>query len=347
MKRKTALLVVILMVIPLVALAGGSNRAGTSSAQGLTIPVGARYLGFSGSGVAIANGLEAVYWNPAGVALAKRDVNAMFSYRKYIADINVNFVSISSRFGFGTIALSLRTFDLGDIDVTTEAAPDGTGEILSPNYFVVGATYSKELSARTAIGVTFNIINESFARVSASGISFDIGVQYRNMIGIERLTSGVAVKNIGPEMTYGGPGLLRQADVPLSQRGVTPLKVDAASFDLPSVFELGLAYSYPMGETGNLAFSSTYQNNNYAVDEWRIGVEYSYDDQFFLRGGYLFSSDPLDVPETETDHIFRDFSLGFGLNFAQVGGLGIELDYAYVPTKIFEDNHVISVNLGF
>jgi hypothetical protein len=123
MKKNFILVLAMTFALSLIAFGGGENRAGTSSAPELTIPVGARYLGTVGSGVAIASGLEAIYWNPAGVDNARRDVNAMFSFRDYIADIDVNYASVSSRFSFGTLALSLRAFDLGKIDVTTESAP--------------------------------------------------------------------------------------------------------------------------------------------------------------------------------------------------------------------------------
>jgi hypothetical protein len=347
MKKNFTLVLAMMFALSLLAFGGGENRAGTSSAPELTIPVGARYLGTVGSGVAVASGLEAIYWNPAGVDNALRDVNAMFSYRDYIADINVNFASVSSRFSFGTLAISLRAFEIGEIKVTTESAPDGTGEILEPTFFVIGGTYSVGLSDRTSVGVTVNAIQESFGRVNASGVSFDLGVQYRDLIGIQGLTTGVVVKNLGPGLNYEGSGLFRQADVPGSDRESGFFKVSSATFDLPTVFELGLAYAYPIGDENSLMVTGAYQNNNFAVDEYRFGVEYSYDQMLYLRGGYLFSTDPIQGADVATDHVFENFTLGFGVNFANVGELEIDLNYAYVPAELFNDNHIVGINVGF
>lgn len=323
--------------------AGGQNRAGTSAAPELLIPAGARYLAMGGAPVALATGIEAVYWNPAGVDIATKSVNAMFSHRTYIADVSFNYLVVSGKFDFGSLALSLRSLDIGDIPVTTEFAPDGTGEIFSPTYFVAGLTYSRQLTDRIAFGVSVNVISESFAQVSGTGIAIDAGVQYNNLLALTGLDIGVTVKNIGPPMRYGGPGLFVQAEAQGSQRGVTAYKIEAASFELPSVIEIGAAYLLTPAEKSQLSISSTFQNNNFAYDEYRIGAEYSYDQMLFLRGGYLVGASATG----DRPHIFEKFTLGAGVSFTDVGGTDLSFDYAFVPVKFFDNNHVIAVRIGF
>ena len=347
MKKLTLLILILLIVVPVTLQAGGKKRAGTAAAPELTIPLGARYLGSGGSALAVATGLESIYWNPAGVDRSPFDANALFSYRSYIADINVAFAGVSGKFDFGSIALSLRSFGIGDIPVTTESAPDGTGEIITPNFFVLGVTYSKILSERTSIGVTVNLINEAFGRVSSSGVSFDMGVQYQNLAGVQGLGVGVTVKNIGPAMRYDGPALYRQAEETQSARGITYYKVGAAEFDLPSVFEIGLSYRHALSDQHTLNFSSAYQNNNFALDEFRAGVEYSYQNLIQLRGGYMLQEAPIGVSNVETPQPFKNLVLGFGVNLAEAAGMNMVFDYAYVPGNLFSDNHLISINLGF
>ena len=347
MKTLLATMLAIVCLIPDGARAGGNDRTGTSAAPELTIPIGARYLGFAGAGIAMATGPEAIFWNPAGVDLALRDVNAVFAYRKYIADINVNAAAASVRFGFGTLALSLRSFNIGDIPVTTETAPDGTGEILNPNFFVIGATYSKSLSDRTSIGVSVNLINEAFGSVSASGTSFDFGIQYTNLVGVDGLGIGLSIKNIGTSMKYGGSGLYRKATATGSDRGETYYQTGAAEFDLPSLFELGLSYAYKVADESKFLVCAAYQNNNYYLDEYRVGVEYSFKDMFFVRGGYVFTHEPAGIPTQPGESVFKNFTFGAGIQLAEVGGVDLSVHYAYVPANIFDSNHLVTISVGF
>jgi len=298
-----------------------------------------------GAPVAIAQGVEAIYWNPAGLDLAERAANAFFSYRRHLADMNLSYAVVSARFKFGSVALSWRSLDIGDIPVTTEFYPDGTGEIFSPTFFVAGATYSKRLTDRITVGASVNLISESWgeARVAATGLGLDAGVQYRGLVGIRHLALGVVIKNVGPPMRYGGSGLWVQAEVPGSERGVTFYRTQAASFELPSVVEIGLAYEASLGEMSKISVSGAFQNNNFAYDEVRGGLEYSYNNLLFLRAGGLAAWGASD----QIPSIFDNLTLGGGLHFANVGGVKVAVDYAYVPVEFFDNNHVVSLRLGF
>ena len=336
----------IYLISALLILFGGlvfsQTKAGTSAAPELTIPIGAKYTAMAGASGVLADGVEAITWNPSGVDWLVGNGQAMFSYRKYIADIGINYLAIVGKFGFGSVGLSLRTFNFGDIPVTTEFQPDGTGERISPNFFVAGLTYSKRLSDRVSVGVNFNLINESFGRVSATGFAFDAGVQYRNMLNIPGLSLGIVVKNIGPSMKYGGSGLWVQASVPGSERGLTFYKVEAASFQMPASFEIGLGYNYSIGEMNNFAIVGTYQANNfYALDAYKFGFEYSFRNIFALRAGYNYSK------SGDVSSIWHHYTLGAGINTESLIGLKVTFDYAYVPVTYFSANHLFNLKVGF
>ena len=323
--------------------AGGQDRAGTAAAPELRIPVGGQYLALNGSAVAYASGLEAIYWNPAGVYLNNSNASAIFSFREYIADMNMSYVAVSGNFGdFGTLAVSFRNLNVGDINVTTIQQPDGTGEIISPTYFVLGFTYSRVLSDRISIGANFNFINESWGGVSANGFSVDAGVQYRDLF-TPGLSLGVVVKNLGGAMKYDGSALFIQADDPSSGRGNTFYQVAAASFELPSEFSLGLSYTKALNEENLLSFSGAFVNNNFAYDDYKFGLEYAYNNILFLRGGYLFS------PQSSDDrpNIFQNYTLGLGLNLREFSDIDVSLDYAFVPVEFFNNNHTFSIRVNF
>ncbi len=341
--------VVLLLVISPEIFAGGQNRAGTSAAPELLIPIGARYLSMGGAPIGDATGIEAIFWNPAGLDRSEQTANAFFSNRRFIADISINSFAVSGKFGFGSVGLSLRSYNIGDINETTVDAPDGTGAIFSPTYFTAGLTYSRQVADRIAVGVNANVISESFARVNATGFSFDIGVQYSNLVGVEGLSTGVVVKGIGPAMTYGGSGLWVPANATGSDRGVTFYQVGAASFDLPSVIEIGLSYELRMDDMNLLSFAGSFQNNNYAYDEYRLGVEYSYDKTLFVRLGNNFAANVPSGQQNvfENPKTLQNITFGVGLNIKDVGGTNISLDYAFVPVEYFDNNHVIEVRVGF
>lgn len=342
--KKILFVLIISTLVVFEAFAGGENRAGTSAAPQLQIPIGSRYLAMSGSAVSLAVGLEAIYWNPAGVALSESNANAMFSYRKYFAGMTMNFLAVSTSLGdLGTFAFSFRSLDVGNINVTTLDQPDGTGEIISPSNFVIGFTYSKRLTDRVSVGTNFNLINDSWGKVKASGVSFDAGVQYRDLFDIPNLSVGVAIKNLGGSIKYDGSALYVQATDPNTNRGPTFLKIATQSAELPSELSIGLAYSKEIDAENTLSFAGSFVNNNFSYDEYRFGMEYSFKDIAYLRAGYLFS------PQTtaKTPNIFENYSFGFGLNFKSFIGMDIVLDYAYIPVKFFDTNHSFTLRFGF
>src|SRR5262249_56741179 len=61
------------------ALAGNQQRTGSSGAQELLIPVGARGIGLGRANLGFADRAETMYWNPAGVSRATGNVDTLFS----------------------------------------------------------------------------------------------------------------------------------------------------------------------------------------------------------------------------------------------------------------------------
>ncbi len=342
--NKLLLIFLALAFSAVVTFGGGQNRAGTAAAAQLRIPIGARYLGVGGSQIANVSGLDAIFWNPSGVDFNTNAANGMFSHRTYIADMNLNYVAVNGKFGdFGSLGFSFKYLNIGEINVTTMDQPDGTGQVLKPNFFVVGLTYSKTLTDRIAIGLNFNIINEGFGRIEASGFSFDVGLQYRDLFDTKGLDLGIVYKNLGGSMQYEGNATYVQADDPTSSRGPTFYQISVAENPLPSELSIGLSYKAHFDEVNAITLSSAYFNNNYTFDDYKFGLEYSYNDMFFLRGGYLFSPQST----TETPNIFQNYTLGAGFNFKEITGLDLSVDYAFIPVDYFDSNHVFSLNVGF
>lgn len=336
----------ILMVLTVQAFAGASNRAGTNAASELLIPVGARYIGMGGASAATVAGVDAIYWNPAGLDRSPYRAAAQFSQMTYIADINVTYAAVAAKFGgLGSVGLAFKTLGMDEIAITTEDFPDGTGAKFSPTFINLGLTYSRALTDRVAVGATAKLISESLDRVSANGFAFDIGVQYQNLGEIEGLSIGLALKNLGAGMKYDGNGLLVRGDPQDVERQSSFYKVVAGKDELPSTLDIGLGYKVNIAEKNTLSLQTTIVNSNYDDDYCNVGGEYAFDNMVFLRGGYgLPLADQNDVTGADA-HIYG-FTAGGGFH-KDFGGLTLMLDYAYRSVEYFNGNNVFSLTLGF
>jgi hypothetical protein len=339
--RYLMLVLGLVLVMTGLAQAGRGDKAGTSAAPELLIPIGARDFAIGGSTLASTNGIEAIYWNPAGLSRMNSSSEAMFSHMNYLADIGVEYIAVASTFeGFGSIGLDLKSISIGEIAVTTEDNPDGTGEIFSPTYLTIGLTYSRLLTDRISVGLTTMLISERIDRVSATGVAFNVGLQYSGFANVTGLAIGVAVKNIGPAMTFDGSGLIRQGTATGTTRPATPLKLQAATDELPSTIELGLSYTYRPQDQHALNLSGLFVNNNFSDDEYKLGAEYAFNNTFFLRGGYNFAQQSID-----NSYIYG-LTAGAGVS-ASFTGLNLNFDYGYRAVDFFQDNHVFAIRLGF
>jgi len=339
----TARLVVVALLLAMAsgaAQAGAGNRAGTGGAAELLIPVGTRDIGMSGATVSTSKGIEALFWNPAGAARMPGSAAFYFSHMSYIADIGVDYGAAAVNFAeFGVLAINAKALSIGEIAVTTNENPDGTGTTFSPQFFNLGLTYAKMLSERVSVGVTATFISERMADVSATGVAFNAGVTYDNLASIEGLSIGLALKNIGPEMSFDGGGLMYVAEVEDQNRPPGYYKAEAAPFELPSTLEFGVGYRYAFDAQNALQVAGTFQSNNFADDEYRLGGEYAFQGILFLRAGITMS------PEQATPEFIYGPTFGAGLRY-QFGTLDLTVDYAFRSVEVFNNNHVFSLGIG-
>ena len=320
--------------------AGDAARKGTAGAEQLLIPVGARSIATGGAFISHFTGVESIYYNPAGLD-RMQGTQAMFNYMNYIADIDISYFAVGTQLGgLGSFGLTYKTIGFGDIPVTTFENPDGTGQFFSPNYFVLGLTYSKMITDRISAGVNFNFISENIMNTSANGFALDFGVQYRFA---PNFSLGVSVKNIGGNMRYSGEDLKTKTIVPNSAlaSGKAVYEVDTEPFQIPSYFELSLAYRFEFNESHGLALGAVFRNNNNLEDEMRGGLEYDFMNTFYVRGGYIFSLKNADLA-------IYNWSVGAGIKFGLLNSLDVIFDYAFRNVEDFpSDNHVFTLMLGF
>ncbi len=352
MKIKGFNILIYLVLFSLVFLAaqaeaGSEKRRGTAGAMELLIPVGSRGTALGGSFNASITGCEAIFWNPAGLAVGTAKAEVMASHFEYIAGINVEYFAAASKFDIGTIAVSVKTLDFGDIPITTEAFPEGTGQDFSPTFVTVGLTYSRQMTDRIAFGTTAKILSESIQNTSASGIAFDFGIQY--VAGGTGLKLGIALKNIGPNMKFDGSDLETRVPPAGTEPGTrnSNLRTPTAAFELPSTLEIGLSYDLGMGENNSMVIGGNFMNHNFGFDQYGVSAEYGFNEWVFLRGGYVMGYNPgaSEFASSNEQFLFGP-SFGAGVNL-NVGTFNVVFDYAYRSTKFFDDNQWFTLGLQF
>lgn len=327
------------------ASAGGLERVGTAGAQELRIPVGAASIALGGSGVAVGSGLANIYWNPA--ALAGMDQSeAMVSRSTWLDDATMDYAAVSTRLGTqGNVAFSLKVLNVGDITVTTEDAPEGTGEILTPHFAVLGLTYARRMTDRVLIGGTGHYISEKVAEASATGFAVDLGVQYDT--GWRGLRFGFAMNNIGSSMQYGGAAFERRLILPGDDPAAQPhvVQLTSSSFEIPSYLQMGVAYDVPLAEGRTLTLTGAFQGNNFSTDEYRVGSQLGVGSWLALRGGFQGQVPVKD--SSRQDQYLYNVSYGAGFNF-KLGDYPVTLDWAGQSVgQFFQDNQQVSLHIAF
>ncbi len=352
-----ALVLVLLAGVVVPALAGSNGRKGTEGAPELSIAVGPRGTALGGTVVGDVTGVESMFWNPAGLGtLAKTE--AMFSHTQYFADMKLNYVGIATNLGgFGVLGFSAKVLSIGDVIVTTEAAPEGTGEIAQPTFTVLGLTWARQFTDRVVFGATGQLVNEHVLQQSATGVAFDFGFQY--LTDWRGLKLGMVMKNFGPSMRYDGPGteisLLPDDQDPSSQPRI--FSTQSASFELPSYFTMAASMDVYSETAYRITALGALQNNNFLGNAMRAGLEWSYRDQVALRASYYGSfrgtmntATGEDQSEfTGGDDLYTGLGLGggFTIRTGETGKMGVDFCWRPVREGLFDDTFDLGLKLAF
>ena len=341
MKKHIIASIVIIVVSSLVL--GQNSRMGSASSTQLLVVPSAKHLS-GGGAAATATGMDATFWNPAGLAMSENSVDAIFSNRQYFADIDNSFFGIATDLGDYKMGVSVRSFNIGDINETTVWYPDGTGQVFTPNFSILGATFARKLSDNTSVGLNANLIRESFGRVAATGVAYDLGVQYRGFLGREGLDVGFTMKNFGSPMKYDGEGLGVMASPVDGDRPVEYYKIDAASFDLPFVFDMGLSYNIAGADIG-----VTYTSNYYSTDELKLSVGYALEGLGSVGVGMQSSSVSQEIDDTDDWYTNPADGVSFGasIDMSRFVGMNLSVDYSMLPMGDFGTNSVVALRVAF
>lgn len=285
----------------LAASAAGASGPGTSAADFLKIPVGARETALGGAFTSVPDGPGSVLYNPAGLGLATAP-GITYSYNDYLPGISQHWLAGSlpaggGAFGFGLDYLDVSPFasyDNLDNRTGSVSAYDMAVYLGYGRGFRTGLTFLPSLY----LGASFKSLKEKLASISASGYAADAGLLLPT--SVKGLDLGLAARNLtASRLSFVGSGA----------RPASEWKAGASYSLEPSAWAVSFLASADLNlpKDGSSYFSG--------------GIEGTFYRLVSLRAGYSSYGD-----------ISNGLSFGLGLLLPSRSGRRLRLDYSYAST---------------
>ena len=284
------------------------DEIGTNEAAFLKIDAATRPTAMGGAFVGLANDVNSVFWNPAGLTqMEKREFSAM--YNVWFADIKYASGAYSQPLGenaaVGVSVVYLQSEIERRLDDTED--PDS---IFNAYSFAAGLSGSYALiPGMFSLGGTVKAIGENFDVDDSSGAAADFGA----LLSFGNLNVGGSIQNIKLHMS------IEEASLPLGIRA-------------------GGAYSF----TPDSVIAAEFDKQGAGDPSYHIGLEKWIRNILALRVGYCLGSG--DNPK---EGLSAGIGLrAYGTK--PLEALSFQFDYAYVPDREgLGDTHRVSMMARF
>lgn len=250
MKTLTSIFLAWALIAPAAAYASGE---GTSAASFLHLGTGARPAALGGAFCAVADDINAVQWNPAGLA-GMRDRELMFTHNEWIEEIRKEFFGYAHPFRDWTLGVTAAYFHTDGM-VKRDISGNDLGGEFGASGLAVTAAGGRELSRELSVGAGLRLVQESVEDNSASTFSLDAGALYRH----GRFLFGAALQNAGGS-----------------------IKLHEDGFPLPLTLRLGASTDMVRRTTLALEIEKA-SDADLAL---KAGAEWEASKKLFLRAGY-------------------------------------------------------------
>jgi hypothetical protein len=271
---------------------------GETYATFLEIAQGARPAGMGDAYVAVADNVNAVFWNVAGLTdMPRKKFQFNFNNTQWLVDSQLNSGGIGVNTDFGALALSFLVSKPPKMPETTILKPDGTGRFLDTGSWAVGVAYAKKLTDRFSIGGQFRAVEERLDR-GFNYRTFDVAVGTKYYTGFRSLRIAMSLRNFGKNK------ILLQNE-----------RIDGK---MPAWFNVATAAEV-IGKKGDPLYLTSAFEGLYSVSvEKRIhvGGELWLRNTLALRGGYKWNYDN------------QNFTAGAGVRLKR-GDRYLEADFAW------------------
>jgi len=314
-----------------------------NSVYSLSIAPDAIASGMGDLGAATDPDANSQYWNPSKYAQIESHSGFSLSYTPWLTKLasDIDLVYLAGYYKLDdkqAISASLRYFSLGKVMLATTLADPGYS--VQPYETAFDVAYSRMLSEKMSMAVSLRyILSDLMSGDDPAGSAFaaDISAYYKTPVyfGRERgsLAFGADISNIGTKISYDGGN---------------------SSYFIPTNLRLGTTLHYPINDYNAFNFSidvnkllvptpsdSTETTTNVSSIEGifksfgdapggmkeelqeiygSIGVEYAYNKQFFVRGGYYYEN------EYKGNRKYFTFGAGFKMSM-------FRLDASYLVSQ--------------
>ncbi len=339
------------LALPFQIQAGNPDRQGQAGASELLLNPWARTIGLNLMNTAYVRGIEAMSLNVAGLSrINKMEIGLAHSIYLQGAGLGVNTVGLAQRMGEnGAFGVMLHAMNFGQTPITVENLPEGTGATFSPSFFNLGISYAHTFDKKVSVGLTLRLISETVEDVSAFGFALDAGVQYvtGDEANPERFKFGIALRNIGSPMRFGGQGLNVQEENPAGDNPfLLTYSKQAADFELPSSLSIGASYDIIPDKKSRLTAIGNFTSNSFSRDELGGGLEFSYNELFALRGSYRYEVGV--AANSANRSVYTGFGGGVSVSvpFNKKGDQRLIIDYGYLTSNPWNGTHNISLKVS-
>lgn len=294
-----------LFLILLITSAILAQTAGKSGLSFLKVGFNARNIAMGDFGVATANDVSGLYYNPALIA-DFTSPQLTFTHNQWIQDVSSEMFGVSFPLFGLPFAFGVNTTSISDFEVRTR--PGDPESTFDAHYFYGSLSTGFYVAENLSAGLTMKYLYENLFSDDASGIGFDFGLRYKDLIA--GLDLAASYSNVGSMNS------LRDEE--------TKLPVD---------LRVGAAYNFPLEQIqSDVTVTGGVQKYTATEDTHiHIGAEIFYDNLIALRGGFM------------SGYESKGLTTGLGLLWNN-----INFDYAFVPFEYgLGDSHIISLMYTF
>jgi long-subunit fatty acid transport protein len=300
------------LFLPIKALATDPfAKVGTYSLEFLKIGPSARATGMGSAFTPIANDATATYWNPAGMVDVTQTAVSL-EHTFWPADVSLDFASVVFTMPFfpGSVGLTARALSLDPQKERTVFLPEGTGKEFDAGDMSFGLSYAQFFTDKFSAGATVHFIHSGLAEKSVNTYAVDFGLIYR--IGYRGMRVGMMIQSLGGKVKY-----------------------DSQSAKIPTMFKVGLSMAaYQRGAHSLLGVGEfTHPSDN--TETLNVGTEYSFNQFFYLRGGYNFGFDS------------KGAAAGLGLKIDTTQTSNLNFDYSWEDMSFLGDVHRFSLGFAY
>ena len=229
--------------------------------------------------------LHPLNYNPA--ALYSKNLTVFTAgYSKFLEDGQTGFIGVGKDTGYGSAGLEISWINLDNLD-GREVPSEEAQYQFNAGFIDIAAGYAYPITENIHLGIAGKYLTEKIEFETADGYALSGGIKISHLL--PNLTLAVAGNN------FGAMGELNICATPL-----------------PSSLETGAGYDYTIAD-----FKATAAIRDIYLTEDKenlvnCGLELSYANRIFMRGGYRFNNEGL------------PFSAGLGINYN-----GLCFDYAF------------------